>query len=513
MAKESKKNIKASVTGARSGALPRPFPAPVLAGIGIGLVLACVLIYAQTAGHGFINYDDPNYLLNNTRVNRGLTVEGLLWAFTSFDFYYWQPLTWISHMVDCQLFGLNAGPHHAMSLALHAANVVLLFLVLLRMTGAPGCSAFAAGLFGLHPLRVESVAWAAERKDVLSGLFWMLTLLAYSHYARQPERRRFLLVFAAFLGAVMSKPSVVTLPFVLLLLDAWPLRRIESLVDLKERVKEKLPLFAIIAGASLLTFVGQDRMGATVSLKALPFWFRIWNAIVSYVDYLAMTVRPVNLGVLYPYSKISGAEMASALLLLLAISGFVVWRRRTSPYLVTGWFWYVGALVPMIGLAQTGVQARADRFTYLPSIGLAIVVSWGLAEIASRLRVPFPVRAGVVGLVLGLLSFVSLVQTTRWKDSFTLFEHTVKVTRDNDVMHLNLADLYQQRRDLAKALPHYEAALRIEPNNIGARRLYAGALAMAGRTAEARQQLEMVLQRDPSDSESRMQLLMLGPGR
>ena len=481
--------------------------------MGIGLVLACVLIYAQTAGHGFINYDDPNYLLNNVKINRGVSAEGLLWAFTSFDFYYWQPLTWISHMLDCQLFGLNAGPHHLMSLALHAANVALLFLALLRLTGAPGCSAFAAGLFGLHPLRVESVAWAAERKDVLSGLFWMLTLLAYSHYARRPERRRFLLVFAAFLGAVMSKPSVVTLPFVLLLLDAWPLRRLQSVADLRARAIEKLPLFAIIAAASLLTFVGQDRMGATVSLKALPFWFRIWNAIVSYVDYLAMTIWPVNLGVLYPYSKISGAEMASALLLLLAISGFVIWRRGSSPYLFTGWFWYAGALVPMIGLAQTGVQARADRFTYLPSIGLAIMVSWGLAEIASRLRVPFPLRAGVVGLVLGLLSFVSLVQTTRWKDSFTLFEHTVKVTRDNDVMHLNLADLYQQRRDLAKALPHYEAALRIEPTNIGARRLYAGALAMAGRTQEARQQFELVLQRDPNDSESRMQLLMLGPAR
>lgn len=512
MAKGSTKTTKNKVFEGRPPA-PQPFPRPVLAGIAIGLVLACVLIYAQTAGHGFINYDDPNYLLNNTKVNRGITGEGLIWAFTAFDFYYWQPLTWISHMIDSQLFGLNAGPHHVMSLVLHAANVALLFLALLQLTRAPGCSAFAAGLFGLHPLRVESVAWAAERKDVLSGLFWMLTLLAYSRYARQPERRRFFLVMAAFLGAVMSKPSVVTLPFVLLLLDAWPLGRLQSLPDLRERLKEKLPLFAIIGAASLLTFVGQDRMGATVSLKALPFWFRIWNAIVSYVDYLAMTVWPVNLGVLYPYGKISGAEMASALLLLLAISGFVIWRRHSSPYLFTGWFWYVGALVPMIGLAQTGVQARADRFTYLPSIGLAIFASWGLAEIAARLRVPFPVRAGAVGLVLGLLSFISLVQTTRWKDSFTLFEHTVKVTRDNDVMHLNLADLYQQRRDLAKALPHYEAALRIEPGNIGARRLYAGALAQAGRNDEARQQLESVLQRDPNDAESRMQLMMLGPRR
>jgi tetratricopeptide (TPR) repeat protein len=510
----------------------------------VGIVVAVFFVYVQTASHEFINYDDPNYILRNRLVQAGITWEGLRWAFTTFDFYYWQPLTWVSHMLDCQLFGLDAGKHHLVSVLLHAVNAVLLLFALIALTRAPGPSAVAAALFALHPLRVESVAWAAERKDVLSGLFWMLTLLAYAKYAREKTVWRYWLVFAAFLGAVMSKPTVVTLPFVLLLLDWWPLGRIGSVSGFWACVREKWPLFALIAASSLWTFVGQKSMGAAVSLQALPFWFRLWNAVVSYADYLGKFVWPAGLGVLYPYGKIAGAEMGAALLLLLAITGFVVWRGRVSKYLVTGWFWYVGALVPMIGLAQTGLQARADRFTYLPMIGLAILAAWGLEEVASRLRVPVAVRAGAVSLVLGVLTFASFVQAMHWKNSFTLFAHTIAVTRDNDVMHLNLGDLYRQRRDWGRAIEHFEAALRIEPNNVeahaiagelylqagkvegavphleatlrlkpghlGARKMLGRAYQAQGRADLAAEQFRQVLAVDPGDAEARAGLLMMG---
>lgn len=520
--------------------IPR-LPTPLFAAIAIFLAAATILIYAQTAFHEFINYDDPNYLITNSNVNRGLTLGGIVWALRTFDFYYWQPLTWISHMIDCQLFGLKPGGHHVVSLFFHAVNAVLLQWALFRLSGNFGRSCFAAGLFALHPLRVESVAWAAERKDVLSGLFWILTMLAYAAYVRHSTRRNYWLVFAAFLAAVMSKPSVVTLPFVLLLLDYWPLKRLRAVADLRPLLREKLALFAVIAASSLWTFFGQQKIGATVSLKALPFWFRTWNAATSYVDYLASFVWPAKLGVLYPYDKIPAAEFVTSLLLLAALSGFVLWRARQSGYLLTGWLWFLGAMVPMIGLAQSGLQARADRFTYLPMIGLAIVVSWGLAEVLRQ--VPLPFRFGAAGLLLGVLTFVSFLQTTHWKNSFTLFEHTIRVTQDNDVMHLNLAGLYQERNELDKAIPHFEAALRIEPTNgeahflvggllmrkgdylaaiehfrkvleldaarVDARKQLAEAYFVLQRKAEAMREYQIILQQVPSDFEARSRLMMM----
>jgi tetratricopeptide (TPR) repeat protein len=471
-----------------------------------GLVMACLLIYWQTGSHGFINYDDPNYVVQNVHVNRGLTGEGIAWAFRTFDFYYWQPLTWISHMLDCQIFGVNAGPQHLESALLHTINAVLLMLALRMLTGALWRSALAAGLFSLHPLRVESVAWIAERKDVLSGLFWMLTLIAYAAWVRQRTKGRYAAMLAAFVCAVMSKPSVVTLPFVLLLLDWWPLRRMRTRADLLALAAEKWPMFAIVAASSIWTFVGQRAMGATVSLTALPFYFRLWNAVLSYARYLGKFLWPAGLGALYPYGKIPVTVMLGALLLLTLITVGVLRRGARSGYLVTGWLWFLGAMVPMIGLAQTGVQSMADRFTYLPMIGLCIIAAWGLGELCHRFSVPLPVRFGGAGLLLGVLTFASFLQTTYWKDSFSLFEHTVAVTRDNDVMHLNLAGLYEQRGDLDRAVQHYEAALRIEPNNVEARHLLAGVYLKRRDYADAERNLTIVLQKQPDHLDARKQL-------
>ncbi|MBL8222087.1 MAG: hypothetical protein JNL62_22810, partial [Bryobacterales bacterium] len=368
------------------------------------IVMACILIYAQTASHDFIKLDDTMYLHENPNVRTGLSLENVRWALTSAGYYYWQPLTWISHMIDVQLFGLRAGPHHIVNLIWHCLNAVLLLIALWRLTGCLWRSAIAAALFALHPLRVESVAWVAERKDVLSGFFWMVTLIGYSWYARRPSRRRFHAVTLLFALGLMSKPSVVTLPFVLVLLDYWPLRRWRDFAGCKAMLLEKAPMLWLAAIVSFITFAGQRKMGAVISLDALPIYFRVWNGLLSYARYLGKMIWPVDLGVMYPFGKISPVALTGAILLLSAITVFVWLRRKENGYLIAGWLWFLGAMVPMLGLAQSGTQALADRFTYLPMIGICIAVSWGLAAIALRYRIALPARAAVIGLILGILS-------------------------------------------------------------------------------------------------------------
>jgi tetratricopeptide (TPR) repeat protein len=509
----------------------------------LALAMGCMLIYAQTADHDFINYDDLDYVIRNPNVNQGLSLEGAKWAFTSIARYYWHPLTWLSLMTDCTLFGVKPGPMHLVSASIHAANAVLLLIALWMLTGAVWRSAFAAGLFALHPLRVESVAWIAERKDVLSGLFWILTMIAYARYAKAPSKKRYAWVFAAFLCAAMSKPSVVTLPFVLLLLDWWPLARWRSLAELGAMAKEKIPMFAVVTVVSILTYIGQKMEGATISIAALPVWYRAWNALLGYVRYIGNFLWPTDLGVLYPLGKMNGVVVFGALVLLAAITGAVLWQARRRGYLIVGWLWFLGAMVPMIGLAQSGLQSFADRFTYLPAIGLSIMTAWGLAELCNRIRVPLFARAGMAGLLLGILAFASMVQTSRWRDTITLFDHTIAVTKDNDTLHLNLAGFYTQRGELDKAVQHYESALRIEPANLEghrlaavtywkkrdmaaalghfdaiiklspdhavARRGRADSLLALGRREEAKQELELLLQRNPNDVEARSRLMMM----
>ncbi len=515
----------------------------LLAMAAFALAMACILIYAQTATHDFIRLDDTMYIHENRNVNSGLSLTNIHWALTTAKYYYWQPLTWISHMIDVQLFGLRAGPHHIVNVIWHCANSVLLLIALWRMTGSLWRSAFAAGLFAVHPLRVESVAWIAERKDVLSGFFWMLTLIGYAWYARRPSRRRLYVVTALFALGLMSKPSVVTLPFVLVLLDYWPLRRWHTFDGCKAMLLEKTPMLVLTAVVSLMTFAGQKQMGAVITLESLPMYFRIWNGFLSYARYLGMMIWPVDLGVMYPFGKINPGALIGAIALVSAITLLAWLRRRKNPYLIVGWLWFVGAMVPMLGLAQAGTQALADRFTYLPMIGICIAVSWGLAALALRFRVPLPARAAVVGLLLGTLSFLSLLQASRWKDSVTLFEHTLSVTKDNDMMLINLAALKKQAGDLDRALElyeeavrleptktlihleagtiafrkgrneqamrHFDAVLRIEPNNPNAMRGRADCLLAGGKKEEARKQLEELLKLWPNDVEARARLMMM----
>jgi len=341
----------------------------------LGLVAVTWAVFGQTLAHDFVNFDDHIYVYENPLVVKGLSTEGIVGAFTHTHALNWHPLTTLSHMLDCQLYGLNAGGHHLTNVILHTISVLLLFLVLSQMTGGLWRSAFVAALFAIHPLHVESVAWVAERKDVLSGVFFMLTLAAYSHYARAPSRSRYLLVALLFACGLMSKPMLVTLPFVLLLLDYWPLDKFKDENSevgsrLRRLVMEKIPFLALSTCSCLVTLFTQ-RQGPH-AIDQLPFLWRLNNAFVSYLTYIWQMLWPVRLAVFYPHpnNRLPLVEVTVAIAFLIGVSLLVIRLRQSKPYLVTGWFWYLGMLVPVIGLIQVGEQAHADRYTYLPQIGL-----------------------------------------------------------------------------------------------------------------------------------------------
>src|SRR6266581_139950 len=418
--------------------------------IGVCIALASLTwaVFGQTLRHDFVNYDDPRYVYQNTRITSGLSIAGIGWAFAHIHSENWHPLTTISHMLDCQLYGLKAGWHHFSNVLLHAIASILLFFALQRMTGAFWRSAFVAAVFAIHPLRIESVAWIAERKDVLSGVFFMLTLLAYLYYERLPRTGRYLLVVFVFACGLMSKPMLVTLPFVLLLLDYWPLDRIKGQVS--KRVLEKIPLIALSAISSVATLVAQK--GAVGYTEELPVLERINNALVSYVLYIWQMLWPVNLAVFYPHpeNRLPLWQISLSLLLLLCITAVAIALRKQRPYLITGWLWYLGALVPVIGLVQVGWQGRADRYTYLPQIGLYIAVTWALTDLTTSWRHQRTILGVAALLTIGLLSWGACVQTWYWRDSETLFKHTLAVTTKNDVAENNLGIVFLQKGQLAE---------------------------------------------------------------
>ena len=491
---------------------PRPASsrtAPAVVAICAALAAAVLVPYAQVLGHGFINFDDDTYISENPQVLRGLTWSGARWAFTSTAEGNWHPLTWLSHMLDAQLFGTWPGGHHATSVVLHALSALLLFLALLHMSGALGPSALVAALFALHPLRVESVAWAAERKDVLSGLFWMATLLAYSWYARRPAVGRYALVLGTFVLGLLAKPMLVTLPFVLLLLDRWPLERLgsaEGRGGLGARILEKLPLILAAAASSAVTVVAQSRGGAASSLEAIPLAARLANAAESYALYLRKTLVPFGLAIFYPHPALygrgvrllpgilaAGALIAATLLVLLAA------RRR--PFLATGWLWYLGTLVPVIGIVQVGRQAMADRYAYIPLIGIYIAVAWWLHEIVARrpglLR---PVQAASLAVLLAL-GVATWVQAGTFRDGITLYRHALAVTEDNYLVHNNLGVTLAERGRLAEAAAEYEAALRIKADYPEAHNNLGTALKKQGRLAEAERHFKIAIRLRPDFDE------------
>jgi tetratricopeptide (TPR) repeat protein len=452
----------------------------------LGLAAATVIVYAPVRQHEFLNFDDTQYVSENPAVAGGLTGPGVSWAFTTRHAGNWHPLTWLSHMLDVELWGLNAGPHHVTSVLLHLASTLLLFRLLHRMTGALLRSAFVAALFALHPLHVESVAWVAERKDVLSTLFFMLTLWGYVAYARRPRWSRYAAVLALFALGLMAKPMLVTLPFVLLLLDFWPLARAAPLGAWRQLVLEKLPLLALAIASSAMTFLTQQQAGAVKALDVLPFGRRVANAVVAYVAYIGQMLWPVGLVPLYPYPASRPAwQVAGAVLVLTAISVAAIRAARRHPYLPVGWLWYVGTLVPVIGLVQVGSQPMADRYTYVPLIGLFIIAAWGVSVLLHRTpRRSLALGAGAALVVVGCV-IAARRQLTHWRDSVALWEHAVEATPASHRAHNNLGHALAKRGRFAEAVPHYVEALRLKPDYAEAHNNLGYALADQDRVREA----------------------------
>ena len=446
------------------------------------LALATIAVYWPTVNHEFVKYDDDKYVTENTNITGGISRQSVVWAFTESHCHMWHPLTTLSHMLDCQLFGLNSFWHHLVNILFHTANVLLLFGVLKTATGAVWPSAFVAAAFALHPVNVESVAWVAERKNVLSGFFWLLTMAAYIRYAKKPAVMNYLLVLLVFALTVMTKPVVVTLPFVLLLLDYWPLRRAGWRL-----ITEKIPLLLLSAGLSIITFIAQ-RGGAVVSdFDDVPLGFRAANALVSYLTYIVKLFWPVRLAVFYPhpFDSVPLWQAAVAALLLLSVSVLVIWFGRTRRYLTVGWLWYTGTLVPVIGLIQAGAQARADRYCYIPYIGLFIMIAWTLTEISAKWRYRKIILGAPAIAALLALAVCSRLQLRHWRNNAALFEHTLNVTSNNHVMHNNYANILSDMGRLDEAAEHFCAALKLRPNSAEINNNLANALRKLGKTDDA----------------------------
>ena len=473
---------------------PAPAPPPtrsLLQGralwISAALILITVAVYAPVRHYGFVSFDDPQYVSENPDVSAGLTAHGIRWAFTTGHASNWHPLTWLSHMADVQMFGLNAGPQHLTNVVFHIANTLLLFGLLYTMTGALGRSGFVAALFAVHPLHVESVAWIAERKDVLSTLLWMLTIWAYVAYVRQPRAARFATVVLAFGLGLMAKPMLVTLPFVLVLLDVWPLGRmsLERSAVIKS-VKEKTPLIAMAVAASVVTFAVQRRGGAVAGLDAIPPGLRTANALTSYTAYMWKMFWPSGLTVLYPFPKsIPAWQVAGSVVALMGISLAALRQGRRRPYIPVGWLWFLGTLVPVIGFVQVGSQSMADRYTYVPLIGLSIIAAWGLPDLAARVRAkPALLTAAAVSL-LAACTWGARQQVAYWKDSVTLWSRALNVTDGNYRAHVALGSLLQEGGKAGDATAHFQEALRLRPDYAEAHNKLGAVLADEGRTAEA----------------------------
>ena len=481
----------------------------------MALAAATLAVYWQVQHHDFLNYDDPLYVSDNSTVRNGLSWEGFLWAFQSTAVSNWHPLTWLSHMADVQIFGKMPAGHHLTSLFFHLANTLLLFLILKEMTASHWRSALVAAMFSLHPLHVESVAWVAERKDVLSAFFGFLTLAVYIVYTKRPSPGRYWALLLYILG-LMAKPMLVTLPFVLLLLDFWPLKRLALAEEagrpriwpaLWPRLWEKGPLFLCSLLSCLITYYAQNKGGAVGSLKIVPMTVRIGNAFISYVEYLDKTLWPRDLAVFYPYSDtLLLSKALGAALIVLFLSSLALYALRRVPYLFVGWFWYLGAIVPVIGLVQVGVQSSADRYTYLPLIGIFLILVWGVAEMTNKMAHQRILVPGFVLLLLFHWIFTSWNQVSYWKNSISLFEHALSVTRDNAVAHINLGEALTKAGRNDEAMGHYRETLRINPSSAAAINNMGVLLRQRGQDGEATQHFRRVLKLDPDFAEAHVNL-------
>ena len=479
-----------------------------------GVVL---LVYASAANHEFLNIDDDLYVTQNWRVQEGLSWENVKWALVALEAGFWHPLTWLTHMADCQFYGLTPRGHHVTNLVIHAVNVGVLFWVLRQMTGALWCSAVVAGMFGLHPLNVESVAWVAERKNVLSTLFWLLTMWGYLRYVRKPSWGRYGAMMGVFVVGLMAKPMLVTLPCVLLLLDYWPLRRWEGWGEFREKwrglVLEKVPMLVPVGVVSVLAVEAQERIGALTSLEGLPVGVRVGNAVVSYVQYLRKMVWPVDLAVFYPHpgQQLSVWWVVVSCVVLVGITGVVLWRGSRSRYLVVGWLWYLGTMFPVSGVVQVGGHAMADRYAYVPMIGVFVMVVWSVAQEWrwSRNWLIF-----LALLVLVDLSLAARVQLGHWSSSRVLFEQTLRVTSRNYVAHNLIGIELKAEGQLDSAIQHLHAAIRIAPDYSEAQNNLGVALLAQGKLDEAAQHFSKSLAgyKRPPEAHNNLGIVFLRKG-
>jgi protein O-mannosyl-transferase len=490
--------------------------------VSLFLVVMILTAYWQLPSHEFLEFDDNEHIIQNAHVHKGITLENIAWAFSITDVAYWQPLTWVSHMLAYQLFGLKSEMHHLMNLFLHMASSLLLFLVLNRMTGALWQSAFVAAVFALHPLNVESVAWASERKNVLSTFFWMLTLSTYAAYAERPNINRYLLILLVFALGLMAKPMLVTLPFVLLLLDYWPLCRFNlnrsgsggqeadsSLFVGKQRTPvlrlllEKIPLLILSAGCIYLSSLSMKHLGIVISTSSVPMELRIANALVSYLSYIKKMVWPLNLAVYYPYPQaLPWWQIAGSGFFLVCVSIISLYKVKEKPYIATGWFWYIGTLVPAIGLVQAGLwPAIADRFTYVPLIGLFMIFAWGVSDIFKKWYYGKIFLVGSSIVILSALAWNTFHQLSYWKNGIALFENAVSMTENSCLAHNNLGTAYGSV-DLDRAIYHYKAALKIKPDYVVAHYNLGNVLEKKGHTDEAIAQYLEALRIKPDFAEA-----------
>jgi protein O-mannosyl-transferase len=470
------------------------------------LTISILVVYWQVRTFEFISFDDYLYVRDNPHIIQGLSLTNIKWAITSLYAANWHPLTWLSHMTDGELFGLKPGMHHFTNVFFHIANTLLLFYFLRRMTDDVWKSAIVAALFALHPLHVESVAWVSERKDVLSTFFWMLTMISYSWYVKHRTAGRYLAVAACYALGLMSKPMLVTLPVVLLLLDFWPLKRTELIKTEEENasarrympasgirwsgilplILEKGPLFLLAGAASILTILAQKGSGAISTLDMVPLYIRFENASISYITYLGKTIWPFHLAIFYPYPKMFNILLVvGSLLLLVLVTLLVLMLIRRLPFLIVGWFWFLVTLVPVIGIAQVGSQAMADRYTYIPLIGIFIIVAWGLPEFLDKWRSGRHILAGIFCAIVPILMWVTWLQIGYWKNNVTLFSHAIKVTSDNYLAHDSLGAALFDKGEIDAAIYQYTEALKIKPKYMNAQNNLGAALAKQGKYMEA----------------------------
>jgi len=488
--------------------------------LGVLLVILPLLAYWQVQTFEFINMDDPLYVTDNGPVQNGLTAEGVTWAFTFNDISYWHPLTWLSHMVDCELYWLNPKGHHFTNVLFHMASTLLLFLTLKKMTGTLWQSAFVAVLFALHPLNVESVAWVANRKNILSAFFWILAMWSYAHYARRPNGIRYFTVFFAMLLGLLAKPTVVTLPFVFLLLDFWPLGRYSPAGSGQAEgrgfqarppgrlILEKVPLIALSAASVVVSYMSSRHMGIIIPAEVLPLGLRIQNALASYLVYIEKLFLPLDLAVFYPFAKtVDFWKIAATCILLFTVTALAVCLARRKPYFAVGWFWYLGTLVPVIGLVQQGLwPAFADRFVYIPLIGLFIVSVWGFSDLVERMQVSRRLCLAAACLAVLGMGAGAWVQTGYWKNSVTLFKRAVDVTKNNPLAHYNLGVALWNSGRFNEGLSHCMEALRLNPDDESGHLNVGSALIHLGRWEDALPHFREALRINPASVPARQNI-------